>query len=89
MADYTNAWLSYKMKALTNYVLWSRVSVVTDEKMNPVPQTVETAVKEILRAGKELFGRDMEIERKNASFFGAEPSAAELKNLTGCEFGFV
>lgn len=89
MAEYTKAWLSYKMKALTNYVLWSRVSIVTDEKMNPAPQTVETAAAELIRAGKELFGRDMEIERKTASFFGAEPSAAELKNLTGCEYGFV
>ncbi len=89
MADYTKAWLSYKMKALTNCVLWNKVAVVTDEKINPVPQTVETAVKELVRAGKELFGKDMDVERKHASFFGAEPSAVELKNLTGCGEGLV
>ena len=55
MADYTNAWLSYKMKALTNSNIWSKVTVVADEKKNPVPQTADTAVKELVRAAKELF----------------------------------
>jgi len=89
MAEYTNAWLSYKMKALTNSILWEKVTVVADSEKNPVPQTVETAVKELTRAAKELFGTELKNESKTASFFGAEPSATELKNLTGCETGLV
>lgn len=89
MADYTKAWLSYKMKALTNSTLWSKVTVVADEKMGPMPQTVDTAVKELVRAAKELFGAELKNERKQASFFGAEPSAEEMKNLTGCNEGLV
>ena len=89
MAEYTNAWLSYKMKALTKSTLWEKVTVVADSEKNPVPQTVEAAVKELTRAAKELFGADLKCESKTASFFGAEPSAVELKNLTGCETGLV
>ena len=58
MAEYTNAWLSYKMKALTKAVLWSKVTVVADEKLNQIPETVETAVRELSRAAKELFGAE-------------------------------
>ena len=89
MADYTKAWLSYKMKALTNSNIWSKVIVATDGENNPIPQTVETAVKELTRATKELFGTELKSERKNVSFLGAEPSASELKTLTGCENGLV
>jgi len=89
MAEYTKAWLSYKMKALTNSSIWSKVTVVADEKKIPVPQTVDTAVKELTCAAKELFGTELKSERKNGSFFGAEPSAVELKNLTGCDEGVV
>ncbi|MBQ8315401.1 MAG: hypothetical protein IJX95_06640 [Lachnospiraceae bacterium] len=89
MAEYTKAWLSYKMKALTNSNIWSKVTVAADEKNNPLPQTVDTAVKELTCAAKELFGTELKSERKNVSFFGAEPSAVELKNLTGCDNGLV
>ena len=89
MAEYTKAWLSYKMKALTNSNIWSKVTVVADTEKNPVPQTVDTAVKELIRAAKELFGTEVTCENKTASFLGADPSAVELKNLTGCETGLV
>ena len=37
MADYTNAWLSYKMKALTNQKIWSKVTTVSAGEL---PQTI-------------------------------------------------
>ncbi|MBR2407994.1 MAG: alpha-glucuronidase [Lachnospiraceae bacterium] len=89
MADYTKAWLSYKMKALTNSKIWNKVTVIADGKENPVPQTVDTAVKELIRTAKDLFGTDIKSERKNVSSSGEECSLAELKTLTGCDEGLV
>ena len=89
MADYTNAWLSYKMKALTNSTLWKKVTVAAEGGNASLPQTAETAVKELTRAAKELFGIELRQEVKNVSFSGTEASAEELKTMTGCEEGLV
>ena len=89
MADYTKAWLSFKMKALTNESLWSKVTVVTDEREEQMPETVQTAVKELIRAAKELFGTELKSETVQKSLPSAEPEAGSLKNLTGCEEGLV
>ena len=89
MADYTKAWLSYKMKALTNSKIWNKVTVIAEEKENSLPQTVDTAVKELTCAAKELFETELKSEKKKVSFFDGESSAAELKKLTGCEDGLV
>ncbi|MBQ3028577.1 MAG: hypothetical protein IJD26_05805, partial [Lachnospiraceae bacterium] len=89
MADYTNAWLSYEMKALTNSTLWKKVTVAAEGGNASLPQTAETAVKELTRAAKELFGIELRQEVKNVSFSGTEASAEELKTMTGCEEGLV
>lgn len=89
MADYTKAWLSYKMKALTNSALWSKVTVVTGEDAEKMPQTVRTAVKELTRAAKELFAIELKSETKRVSLSGTEPKADELAELTGCDEGLV
>ena len=44
MKKYTKAWLSYKMKALTNQKIWSKVTTVSAGEL---PQTAQTAVKEL------------------------------------------
>ena len=89
MADYTKAWLSYKMKALTNPSLWSKVIIVTAENAEKPPQTVQTAVKELTRAAKELFGADLKCETKQGFVSGADVKAEALPQLTGCAEGLV
>ena len=89
MAEYTKAWLSYKMKALTNQSLWSKVTVVTDGKVAQIPQTVQTAANELVRAAKELFGKELKSEIVQTSLSGAEPEADGLSALTGCDEGLV
>ena len=61
MAEYTNAWLSYKMKALTNEKIWSKVTIVCGDAEEE--RVCFTAAKELIRAAKELFGVTMESER--------------------------
>ncbi len=89
MADYTKAWLSYEMKALTSKSVWSKVTVVTDGKAAQVPQTVYTAVKELVRAAKELFGIELVSEIKKVSFSGIKEGADEAVTLAGCEEGLL
>jgi len=89
MAEYTKAWLSYKMKALTKTALWNKVTVVTEENVVLLPQTVETAVKELTRAAKELFGKEVKSETKKVSFAEKEPNADSLAEMTGYDEGLV
>ena len=86
MENYTKAWLSYKMKALTNEMIWNHISVVAD---GLVAETVDTAVKELTRAAKELFGKQPACEVKNVVFPAGEYSVDELQTITGCKDGIV
>jgi len=86
MENYTKAWLSYKMKALTNKTIWSHISVVTDGLADV---TVDTAVKELTRAGNELFEIRMGCDVINVFFSGKEYSVEKLQTETGCKDGVV
>ena len=86
MENYTKAWLSYKMKALTNEMIWNHISVVAD---GLVAETVDTAVKELTCAAKELFGKQPACEVKNVVFPAGEYSVEELQTITGCKDGIV
>lgn len=89
MAGYTSAWLSFKMKALTNASIWSKVTAVTGEKTEEMPETVRTAIKELARAAKELFEIDLKVEMVQADFGTEEPDAESIRKLTGLEEGLV
>lgn len=92
MAGYTDAWLSYKMKALTNPALWSRVTVVTAAgDKEQLPQTVVTAAGELVRAGKELFGTELQTYYETAELLPEEVEAGAdgLRRLTGQAEGMV
>lgn len=91
MAEYTDAWLSYKMKALTNPVLWSKITILTAGDKEPqLPQTVKTAAKELVRAGRELFGKEIEICAAEVPLTGDRESGVDkLKQQTGQEEGIV
>ncbi len=89
MTEYTSAWLSFKMKALTNTSVWSKVTVVTGKKTEEVPETVQTAVKELARAAKELFGIDLKTEAVQAEFGTEEPEAESIRKRTGLEEGLI
>lgn len=109
MAEYTEAWLSYKMKALTkrSKSLWSRVTIVIGasevqelqtEKCGSngdavqklqVPQTVQTAEAELIRAAKELFGIEAGHAGVTAVLPEAGAQAETLQEKTGCAEGMV
>ncbi len=86
MENYTKAWLSYKMNALTNEKIWNRISVVAD---GLVAETVDTAVKELACAAKELFGKEPACEVKNVVFPAGACSPEEFQTITGCKDGLV
>ena len=89
MKKYTKAWLSYKMKALTNPEIWKKVTEVKTRSIFCKGKLSETAVKEWNLAAKELFDVVPEYEMKDVNPFEADAPVGELANLTGCEEGLV
>lgn len=87
MSKYNTAWLSYKMKALTGEEIWSKVTLVTGET---VPVTAKTAVTELCRAAKELFGTELGCEERTVSVSGAKTAGVSMfAQATGCTEGIV
>ena len=88
MGKYNTAWLSYRMKALTNEAIWSRVTLVTNGQETPA--TATTAVDEICRAAKELFGKEPVVEEKKITAgCKKDASVTELKSNAGCTKGIA
>ena len=88
MGKYNTAWLSYRIKALTSEAIWSRVPLVT--KGQQTPATATTAVDELCRAAKELFGKEPVVEEKKITAgCKKDASVTELKSNAGCTKGIA
>lgn len=96
MSKFNEAWLSFKMKALTNESIWSKVTVLASTKPEGKDaMTIRTTGAELKRAARELF--DVELLEETKSTDGAalaadavtKATAEELRGMSGVSDGIV